>query len=131
MSYDNSVPKKILVIDDEGDLLVLARVRLETSGYKVLTLDGGRRALEVTKAEKPDIILLDFVMPGKNGCDVCRELKGDAETRGIPVIMFTAHYPEEEYLKVGSDEIGADDYILKPFDAQTLLDKIKHLLEER
>ena len=121
--------KKILAIDDEGDILKLARTRLEANGYTVVALDNGTHALEVAKSEKPDLILLDVVMPGKNGCDVCRELKADAVTRGIPVIIFTAHYPEEEYLKVGSREVGADDYILKPFEAQELLAKIKFLIK--
>lgn len=121
--------KKILVIDDEGDLLKLTRTRLEASGYKVLTLDSGKRAIEVAKCEKPDLVLLDIVMPGKSGCDVCKELKADEVTCDIPVIVFTAHYPEEEYLKISSGDIGADDYILKPFEAQTLLAKIKFLIE--
>jgi two-component system alkaline phosphatase synthesis response regulator PhoP len=121
--------KKILVIDDEGDLLKLEKTRLEVSGYVVITLDSGARVLEIARSEKPDLILLDVVMPGKNGCDVCRELKADTSTRGIPVIIFTAHYPEEEYLKVGSSEVGADDYILKPFDAEELLAKIKFLVK--
>ncbi|MCX5686177.1 MAG: response regulator [Candidatus Omnitrophica bacterium] len=124
-----SAPKKILVIDDEGDLLKLTRTRLEGSGYTVVTLDSGGRAVEVAKAEKPNLILLDVVMPGRNGCDVCRELKANEVTRGIPVVIFTAHYPEEEYVKISSEDIGADDYVLKPFDAQTLLAKIKFLIK--
>jgi len=121
-------PKKILVIDDEGDLLKLARARLEASGYKILTLESGSGALELTKRERPDLILLDIVMPGENGCDICRKLKADPVTRGIPVIVFTAYYPEEEYVKTNSEEMGADDYILKPFEAQTLLAKIRYLI---
>jgi two-component system alkaline phosphatase synthesis response regulator PhoP len=129
MSDVKSSQKKILVIDDEGDFLKLARTRLEASGYKVLTLDSGDRAMELTKREKPDLILLDIVMPGKSGCDVCRELKADKDTGSIPIVVFTAHYLEEEYVKTNSEEIGADDYILKPFDAQMLLAKIKFLTE--
>ena len=129
MSDIKPVSKKILVIDDEGDLLKLARTRLEASGYKVLTLDSGDRAVEFAGREKPDLILLDIVMPGKNGCQVCKELKADKDTGAIPVIVFTAQYPEEEYVKTNTEEIGADDYILKPFDAQTLLAKIKFLIK--
>jgi DNA-binding response OmpR family regulator len=124
-----SAQKKILVIDDEGDLLKLARTRLEASGYKVLTLDSGDHAVEFAKCEKPDLVLLDIVMPGKNGCQVCKELKADKDTGSIPVIVFTAQYPEEEYVKTNMEEIGADDYVLKPFDAQTLLAKIKFLIK--
>lgn len=129
MSDAKSVPKKILVIDDEGDFLKLAKARLEANGYNILTLESGDRALEVTKREKPDLILLDIVMPGKNGRDVCRELKADPATRNTPVIVFTAYYSEEECVKINSKEIGADDHILKPFDAQTLLAKIKSLIK--
>ena len=129
MSGIKSAPKKILIIDDEGDLLKLARTRLEANGYKVLTLDSGDHAVEFAKHEKPDLILLDIVMPGKNGCDVCKELRADKATSGIPVIIFTAQYPEEEYVKTNTEEIGADDYILKPFDAKVLLAKIKFLIK--
>jgi DNA-binding response OmpR family regulator len=126
---DPGAKKKILVIDDEGDLLRVERLRLEASGYEVTTLSGGERALQVAKAEKPDLILLDIVMPGKNGCEVCRELKADEATRGIPVIIFTAHYPEEEYIKMGLEDVGADDYMIKPFSPQLLLVKIKALIK--
>ncbi|MDP2929370.1 MAG: response regulator [Candidatus Omnitrophota bacterium] len=129
MSDVKSVPKMILVIDDEGDLLKLARARLEASGYTILTLDSGDHAVEVAKSEKPDLVLLDIVMPGKNGCEVCKELKADKATGSIPVIVFTAQYPEEEYVKTNMEEIGADDYVLKPFDAQALLAKIKFLIK--
>jgi len=129
MSDVKSVQKKILVIDDEGDFLKLARTRLEASGYKVLTIDSGDRAVEFARSEKPDLILLDIMMPGKNGCDVCRELKADKATGSIPVVVFTAQYQGEEYVKTGSEEIGADDYVFKPFDAQTLLAKIKFLIK--
>ena len=127
-NINSGAKKKILVIDDEGDLLKLVKTRLEVSGYDVITLNSGMRAMQVAKSEKPDLVLLDIVMPGKNGCDVCRELKADEVTRVIPVIVFTAHYPEEEYVKTGSKDIGADDYMIKPFDPQTLLIKIKTLI---
>lgn len=123
------IKKKILVIDDEGDLLKLVRIRLEASGYGIVTLNSGVRAMHVARSERPDLILLDVVMPGKNGCDVCRELKADEATRGIPVIIFTAHYPEEEAIKVSARQIGADDFMLKPFDAQVMLSKIKALIK--
>ncbi len=126
---DPGSKKKILVIDDEGDILKLARIRLEANGYEVITLDSGERAVEVASAEKPDLILLDVILPGKNGCDVCRDLKAKEATRSIPVIIFTAHYPEEEYIKISSGEIGANDYILKPFEIQTLLAKIRFLIK--
>ena len=129
MSANGSAKRKILVVDDEGDLLGLMGSRLEANGYNVLTLDSGERVVEFAKKEKPDIILLDMIMPVKNGREVCKELKADKDTSGIPVIIFTAQNPEEEYVKVNSEEIGADDYILKPFEATALLAKIRYLIK--
>lgn len=121
--------KKIMVIDDEGDLLKMVGMRLESNGYAVNTLDSSERAVETVREVRPDLILLDVLMPGKNGCDVCAEIKADQELKNIPVIIFTAHYPEEEYVKAHSQEIGADDYMLKPFDAQELLAKVRYLIK--
>ena len=129
MNRANSLVKNILLIDDEGDILKLAKARLEASGYRVITLDSGERALEVARTEKPDLILLDIVMPGKDGYGVCKELKADKATAGIPVIIFTAQYLDKEDVKLRSREAGADDYILKPFDAKDLLGKIKALVK--
>lgn len=129
MNSLNSAVKKILVIDDEGDILKVVRARLEANGYKVITLDGGKSALEVTKSEKPDIILLDVVMPGKGGYDVCRDLKSDEATRQIPVIIFTAYYSQEKEVEMKSALASADDYILKPFEGQAVITKIKLLLK--
>ena len=129
MNSLNYAVKKILVIDDEGDILKVVRARLEANGYKVITLDGGKSALEVTKSEKPDIILLDVVMPGKGGYDVCRDLKSDEATRQIPVIIFTAYYSQEKEVEMKSALASADDYILKPFEGQAVITKIKLLLK--
>ena len=129
MNNVNSAAKKILVIDDEGDILKLARTRLEANGYKVITLDSGENAVEFAKSEKPDIILLDIVMPGKSGYEVCKELKGEPTICRIPVIIFTAYYPEEEDVLVRSALTCADDYLLKPFEGQALIAKIKLLVK--
>ncbi len=128
MDKANNGPKKILVVDDERNFLKMVALRLESSGYMVVKLDSGARVMEVAKADKPDLILLDTVMPGKNGCDVCRELKTNEATRGIPVIMFTAHYPEKAFIDINSKEFGADDYLTKPYEVKTLLDKIDRLI---
>ena len=125
----DKIAKKILIIDDEGDLLRLVRTRLEASGYKVSTLESGDKAVESVKFDRPDLILLDMVMPGKSGSIVCKELKADPVTRNIPVVVFTAQYLEEESLKIASEEYGADDHILKPYDANVLLAKIKALIK--
>ncbi|MFA6079289.1 MAG: response regulator [Candidatus Omnitrophota bacterium] len=129
MNGSGSGTKKILVIDDEVNILKLTKINLEACGYQVMTLNSGDHAVEEAKAGRPDLILLDVVMRGKNGCDVCRELKADEATRAIPVIISTAHYPEEEYIKVSSGDVGADDYILKPFEIQDLVAKIKFLIK--
>lgn len=128
MDKVNQGPKKILVVDDERNFLKMVAMRLESSGYKVIKLDSGARVMEVAKADKPDLILLDTVMPGKNGSDVCRELKSDEATRAIPVIMFTAHYPEKDFIDINSKEFGADDHLTKPYEVKTLLDKIDRLI---
>ncbi len=129
MDNVNPAAKKILVIDDEGDILKLARTRLKASGYQVITLDNGEIAVETVKSEKPDIILLDVKMPGKDGYDVCKELKNDQATRKIPIIIFTAYYLKADEVKIKSALAYADDYILKPFESQALLAKIKLLLK--
>ena len=119
--------KRIMVIDDEGDLLRMARIRLESGGYEVVTLDSGNRVVEAVKEQKPDLVLLDIVMSGKSGYEVCLELKADKETGKIPLIVFTAHYHREEDFKKSAGDCGADGYMLKPFEAQELLAKIESL----
>lgn len=129
IKVEAQMAKKILVIDDEGDILKLVRTRLEANGYEVITLEGGESALEVVKSEKPQIILLDVVMAGKSGYEVCKGLKSDQATCKIPVIIFTAYYPEEDDVMMKSLLSCADDYLLKPFESQALLAKIKLLLK--
>lgn len=117
--------KKILIIDDEVDLVELVKMRLEANNYYIVPLYTSKRAIEVAKREKPDLILLDIMMPDKGGYQVCRELKADKDTMGIPVILFTAKPDQKEYIKAGSKSVGAVDYILKPFSADDLLKKIE------
>jgi len=116
----------VLVVDDEADVLQLARIVLESEGYRVLTASSGEEALSVLSQSKPDLVLLDVVMPGLSGLDVCRQLKRDKETRGIPVIMFTALGSEVGIML--SKQEKADDYILKPFTRKMLLDKVERHL---
>lgn len=116
--------KKILIIDDEVDLVDLVKTRLELYNYYIVPLYTSKRSLEIAKREKPDLVLLDVMMPDKDGYEVCKELKSNRETQGIPVILFTAKPDQKEYLKTGSKSVGADDYILKPFDVDDLLEKI-------
>ncbi|MDD5449476.1 MAG: response regulator [Candidatus Omnitrophica bacterium] len=120
--------KKILIIDDEVDLVGLLKTKLELRNYHIVPLYTSKRSLEITKREKPDLILLDIMMPDKDGYEVCRELRADEDTSAIPIILFSAKPDQKEYLKTGTKSVGADDYIVKPFETDALLEKIKGLL---
>ncbi len=121
--------KKILVIDDEAELVMAARIRLEQADYEVLAAYDGREGLEKARKEKPDLIILDLMLPKMDGYKVCGLLKADTRYSKIPVIMFTARAQEAD--KKMSEEVGADAHITKPFDHQALLAKIKELLKEQ
>ncbi len=122
---------RILVVDDDPDLLESAKQVLVAHGYEVLTAKDGEEGLAKARFESPDLILLDVIMPGKDGYTVCYELRKSAQTRPIPIIMLTAigqQLSRPEYgMDIAIDHL-ADDYISKPFDTQTFLKKIeKHL----
>jgi two-component system alkaline phosphatase synthesis response regulator PhoP len=120
--------KTILIIDDEVDVSELIKMRLTVDGnYHVVPLYTSTRALEIAKREKPNLILLDIAMPDKDGYEVCKELKADEETRDIPVILFTAQTAEKKDITEQYQSVGADDCILKPFDEDKLIAKIKAL----
>jgi len=118
---------KILVVDDEATARMIAKIRLEASGYKVITADYGEAGLRKAKSEKPDLIILDVMMPKMDGYEVCRLLKKDEQCNKIPVILFTgkALYHFEEI----SNKVGADAIISKSFDPKVLLGKIEALLK--
>ncbi len=115
---------KILVVDDEESIRELLSVQLGKNGYEVLTAADGREALE--KVSEADLVLLDVMMPELDGFEVCRRLKADKDLMAIPVIMLTAK--AEEIDKVLGLELGADDYISKPFSLRELLARIKAVL---
>ena len=119
--------KKILIIDDQEDLLELTRRVLQSRGYEVLTLNHAEIALETIKKEFPDLVLMDMIMPVKDGIQICQEMKSDAAVRHIPVILTTGQVMEEsEYSKEGST--APNDYLRKPFELDELLSKIGNLL---
>ena len=120
--------KKVLVIDDEPNIVKVVATRLKANNYEVITAFDGQEGLEVARREKPDLIILDLMLPKMDGYKVCGLLKSDARFAKIPIIMFTARAQEED-IKLG-EEVGADAYITKPFNAQTLLSKIRELLGE-
>lgn len=104
---------KILVVDDETYIVELVKFNLEKEGYRVLVAYDGVSALEMVRAEYPDLILLDIMLPSIDGLEVCRTLKQESSTSSIPIIMLTAK--GEEFDTVLGLEMGADDYIKKPF----------------
>ena len=120
--------KKILLIDDELDIVKLVESRLKINGYEVVVALDGQEALEKAREEKPDLILLDLMLPKLSGYKVCRMLKFDEKYKHIPIIMFTARVQESDE-KLGF-EVGADAYITKPFKPEVLLEKVKELLPE-
>ena len=119
--------KKILLVDDEKDLVYAVRLELEAKDFEVLVAYDGREALDKARQEKPDLIILDVMLPKLDGYKVCRILKFDEKYKHIPIIMFTAMSQEAD--KQISKEVGADAYITKPFEPRVLLDKIKEHLE--
>jgi DNA-binding response OmpR family regulator len=118
--------KQILVVDDEADLVDMIGYNLQRNGYEVLTASDGKSALATAWKEKPDLIVLDLMLPGMDGTEVARRLRAEPETAGIPIIMLTAK-GEEIDVVVGLT-LGADDYITKPFSMKILLARIATVL---
>ena len=120
--------KKILIVDDEVQLVEMVKMRLEASGYEIIFAHDGQEGLDKAKKEKPDLMILDLMLPKIDGYKVCRMLKFDEKYKQIPIILFSARAQDED--KQMGKEVGADAYITKPFDPQALLGKIKELLKE-
>ncbi|MDI6758203.1 MAG: response regulator [Candidatus Omnitrophota bacterium] len=118
--------KKILIIEDEKDLIETVTLRLEANDYEVISAGDGLEGLDKAKKEKPDLIILDLMLPKMDGYKVCRLLKFDEKYKKIPIIIFTACAHEAD--KNIGKEVRADGYITKPFDAKVLLEKISQLL---
>jgi len=121
--------EKILVVDDEENIRELVRYNLAREGYQVTTVGSGEEALKQVSSKPPDLIVLDLMLPGMDGFDVCRQLKNDSRTAHIPIVMLTVK-GEESDIVVGL-ELGADDYITKPFSPKVLLARIKTVLRRR
>ena len=118
--------KTILIIEDEGDLAELVSFNLEREGYQAIVAMDGPTGLERARAESPDLILLDLMLPGMLGTEVCKHLKGSEKTACIPVIMLTAKGDEID--RVVGFEVGADDYVVKPFSTRELMLRVKAVL---
>jgi len=118
--------KRILIVDDEEDILNVLRFRLEANNYEVLSASDGQEGLNKARSEKPDLIILDLMLPKLDGYKVCRMLKFDETYKAIPIIIFTARAQKKDE-ELGM-EMGADAYIAKPFESEVLLEKMKELL---
>ena len=115
--------RKILVVDDDHKIVDIVRLYLEKDGYRVLVAYDGLAALELARQKQPDLIVLDLMLPGMDGLDVCRILRTESE---VPIIMLTARTTEEDKL-VGL-ELGADDYVTKPFSPRELVARVRTVL---
>ena len=116
--------RKILIVDDERKIVELVRAYLEKDGYQVLTAHDGLQALELARQQQPGLIVLDLMLPGIDGLDVCRLLRGEGNQ--VPIIMLTAKTTEADKL-IGLD-LGADDYVTKPFSPRELLARVRAVL---
>jgi two-component system alkaline phosphatase synthesis response regulator PhoP len=117
---------KILVIEDEPDILEVLQYNLEREGHKVIACRNGEQGLSRIRTDNPDLVILDLMLPGMDGVEVCRQVKSDPVTRGIPIIMVTAK-GEESDIVLGLG-IGADDYLSKPFSPRELVARVKVVL---
>ena len=124
------MPKRhILVVDDEEDLLELVSYNLRREGYEVDCVTTGETALRAARSRQIDLILLDLMLPGADGLEVCRALRSDPQTRDVSIVMLTAKGDEADV--VAGIELGADDYITKPFSPRVLLARIRAVLRRR
>jgi two-component system alkaline phosphatase synthesis response regulator PhoP len=122
----SDIRQKILIVDDELDTLIPLKRALEAEDYLVVEASSGMEAIEKTRSSHPDLILLDLMMPGMDGFEVCKVLKNDTLTGRIPIIMLTAKGEIDD--KIEGIETGADDYVTKPFDLGELKARIKMIL---
>jgi two-component system phosphate regulon response regulator PhoB len=116
----------VLVVEDETDVVDLVRYNLKRAGFKVLVANTGDAGLKAVRANRPDVVVLDLMLPGMTGIEVCKALKQDKETAHIPVVMLTAK--DEEKDRVKGLETGADDYIGKPFSPRELVLRVQAVL---
>ncbi len=119
----------VLIVEDEADIRDLLSFNLEREGFIPLEAEDGTKGIELAQSHKPDIILLDVMMPGKDGFQVCKELERKPETSNIPIIMLTAK--GEEVDRIVGFELGADDYLVKPFSVRELILRIRAILRRK
>jgi two-component system phosphate regulon response regulator PhoB len=124
-----SVKARILVVEDEPDAAELVAFNLRQAGFEVIPAADGEEALKKARADAPDLLVLDLMLPEMSGLEVCRILKGDPRTAALPIVMLTAKAAEID--RVLGLELGADDYVTKPFSPRELVLRVKKLLERR
>lgn len=119
---------KILVVDDEPDIRQLIKLRLELRKYEVITAEDGATAVATAQVAKPDLILMDVIMPGQNGYSVCRQLKDLEATKHIPVVFLTAKGRQDDIMQ--GTLVGGSAYLTKPFDTEQLLQTVESALAD-
>lgn len=120
----------VLIVDDELDLLETMRFRLEAADYEVITLLEGKKTIEIAEKIKPDLIILDIMLPGISGFDVLQKLKKNSETKEIPILIFSCGGEEEAWAKKSLD-LGAAGYVVKPFDGDSLLFTVNKFIKKK
>ena len=123
------MPLTVLIVEDEAAIQELIAVNLESAGYHTLRAADAEQALTILRLTLPDLVLLDWMLPGQSGLAIARHLRGSERTRAIPIIMLTAKSAEQD--KVSGLEAGADDYVTKPFSPRELLARIKAVMRRR
>jgi phosphate regulon transcriptional regulator PhoB len=118
--------EKILIVEDEKDIVKMLEYNLNKEGFKTISCHDGEDALDSANSEHPDLVILDLMLPGMDGLEVCKELKANSKTASIPIIMLTAKSQESD--KIVGLELGADDYMIKPFSPRELVARIKAVL---
>ncbi|MEN6577020.1 MAG: response regulator transcription factor [Phycisphaerales bacterium] len=119
----------ILVVDDEEDIVELVKLNLVREGYDVLTATTGERAIELARARQPDLAILDLMLPGIDGLEVCRALKSNPRTEQMPVVILTAKSEDSDI--IAGLELGADDYVTKPFNSKVLIARVRRVLRKK
>ena len=123
------MPKKILIVDDEPNIVLSLEFLMKRAGFEVQIAGDGEQALELLAAERPDLMILDVMMPRKNGFEVCAEVRADPRLQHLPILMLSAKGREAEMNK--GLALGADAYITKPFSTHELVDQVNCLLDAR
>jgi len=127
-----STPQKILIIDDDKDMTEALKIILEDESYKVKVAFTGKQGLDAIREEKPDLIILDLLLPGEDGVSICRNLKNTSEYKDIPVLVLTALARKMEkkiFSPAVRENLGADEYLDKPVDPEKLVEKVRKLLK--